>query len=133
MDRCRRLGVALGLTGLLVLALTAPAAAREVRTTVATPAGPGPAQLNQVWVDKYGPRKGKRILVLMPGTIAGSGNFTLTARYLVKHVRGLQVWAIDRRSQAFEDTAMFAATLRGERSLRRAFGEKRKKRGKKKK
>ena len=121
MDRCRRYGIALASTGLMALALAAPASARETRTTVATPAGPGPAQFNQVWVDKYGPAKGKRVLVLMPGTIAGSGNFTLTARYLVKHVPGLQVWAIDRRSQALEDTAMFAATLRGERSLQEMF------------
>ena len=86
-----------------------------------TPAGPGPAQFNQVWVDKYGPKNGKHVLVLMPGTIAGSGNFTLTARYLVKHVPGLQVWAIDRRSQALEDTTMFAQTLRGEKSLQEMF------------
>ena len=56
--------------------------------TVPTPAGPGPAQFNQVWVDKYGPKSAEHVLVLMPGTIAGSGNFTLAARYLVKHVAG---------------------------------------------
>ena len=107
--------------GVLTLALAGPAAARESRVTVATPAGPGPAQFNQVWVDKYGPKNAKAVLVLMPGTIAGSGNFTLTARYLVKHVDGLQVWAIDRRSQALEDTTMFAQTLRGEKSLQEMF------------
>ncbi len=88
---------------------------------VPTPAGPGPAQFNQVWVDKYGPKSADHVLVLMPGTIAGSGNFTLAARYLVKHVPDLQVWAIDRRSQALEDTAMFAQTLRGEKSLQEMF------------
>ena len=107
--------------GVLIIALAGPAAARESRVTVATPVGPGPAQFNQVWVDKYGPKDGQRILVLMPGTIAGSGNFTLTARYLVKHVPGLQVWAIDRRSQALEDTTMFAQALRGEKSLLEMF------------
>ncbi len=88
MNRRRRFAIALTLTGALMLALAVPAAAREARVTVPTPAGPGPAQFNQVWVDKYGPKNGKHVLVLMPGTIAGSGNFTLVARYLVKHVAG---------------------------------------------
>lgn len=121
MDRIRRYGTVLALAAGLTLALAGTASAREARITVPTPAAAGPANLNQVWVDQYGPAKGKRILVLMPGTIAGSGNFTLTARYLVKKIPGLQVWAIDRRSQALEDTEMFAATLRGERSLQEMF------------
>jgi pimeloyl-ACP methyl ester carboxylesterase len=121
MDRSRRFATAFALAGALALGLAGPAAARESRVAVATPAGPGPAQFNQVFVDKYGPKDGERILVLMPGTIAGSGNFTLAARYLVKHVEGLQVWAIDRRSQALEDTAMFEQTLKGQKSLQEMF------------
>ena len=117
----RNHAVAFALAAALMLALAGPAAAREARVAVPTPAGPGPAQFNQVWVDKYGPKSADHVLVLMPGTIAGSGNFTLAARYLVKHVPDLQVWAIDRRSQALEDTAMFAQTLRGEKSLQEMF------------
>ena len=117
----RNHAVAFALAAALMPALAGPAAAREARVAVPTPAGPGPAQFNQVWVDKYGPKSADHVLVLMPGTIAGSGNFTLAARYLVKHVPDLQVWAIDRRSQALEDTAMFAQTLRGERSLQEMF------------
>jgi pimeloyl-ACP methyl ester carboxylesterase len=105
----------------LCLVFAAPAAAREARITVPTPAAPGPAQYNQVWVDKYGPAKGKRVLVLMPGTQGGSGDFTLAARYLVKHIEGLQVWAIDRRTQALEQPEMFAKALRGEVSLQQMF------------
>ena len=118
MGRC---ALAIAVAGALVLGLAGPAAAREARVTVATPPGPGPADFNRVWVDKYGPKNGKAVLVLMPGTIAGSGDFTLAARYLVKHVDGLQVWAIDRRSQALEDTTVFAQTLRGEKSLQEMF------------
>ena len=44
------------------------------------------------------------MLVLVPGTNGGRGDFTLTARELVKDVPGLEVWAVDRRSQALEDT-----------------------------
>jgi pimeloyl-ACP methyl ester carboxylesterase len=57
----------------------------------------------------------------MPGTQGGAGDFTLDARYLVKRVAGLQVWAIDRRTQALEDTGTFAAALRGEIPLQQAF------------
>jgi pimeloyl-ACP methyl ester carboxylesterase len=99
----------------------APASAREAVVKVATPPEPGPARFNQVTVHQFGPAAGKRILVLMPGTEGGAGDFTLDARYLVKHVRGLQVWAIDRRTQALEDTSTFAAAERGDISLQQAF------------
>jgi pimeloyl-ACP methyl ester carboxylesterase len=89
--------------------------------TVPTPPEPGPSQFNQVTVHQFGPAKGKRIMVLMPGTQGGAGDFTLDARYLAKHVPGLQVWAIDRRTQALEDTSVFAAALHGQTSLQQAF------------
>ena len=122
-ERTRGASIALAgsLACALTLALAGPAAAREARITVATPPGPGPAEYNKVFVDQYGPKGGDRVLVLMPGTIAGSGNFTLAARYLVKHVPDLQVWAIDRRSQALEDRSMFEKTLKGQASLQEMF------------
>jgi pimeloyl-ACP methyl ester carboxylesterase len=43
----------------------------------------------------------------VPGFVAGSGDFTLVARELVKRLPDLAVWAVDRRSNAFEDTSMF--------------------------
>ncbi len=99
----------------------APAGARESVITVATPPAPGPAGFNHVTVHRFGPASAKRVLVLMPGTQGGAGDFTLDARYLVKRVRGLQVWAIDRRTQALEDTATFAAAERGQIPLQQAF------------
>ena len=105
----------------MTLALAAPAAARESLEVVATPPGPGPTAYNQVEVHKFGPAKAKNVLVLMPGTAGGAGDFTLDARHLVKSVDGLQVWAIDRRSQAFEDTAVFEQADRGEVSLEDMF------------
>ena len=103
-------------------ALTAtPAAARESVIAVATPPAPGPAKFNQVTVHQFGPASGKRVLVLMPGTQGGAGDFTLDARYLVKRVPGLQVWAIDRRTQALEDTSTFAAAENGQIPLHQAF------------
>ncbi|HEY6771626.1 MAG TPA: hypothetical protein VI035_04140 [Solirubrobacterales bacterium] len=118
----RRPAVAV-LAGMALLALAAagPAAARERLITVPTPPGPGPAELNHVTVDQFGPKSAKRVLVLMPGTIGGAGDFTLVARYLVKRIPSLQVWAIDRRSNALEDTATFARADRGEIPLQQAF------------
>jgi hypothetical protein len=121
-DRIRVRGtLALAATA-LALALTAsPVLARERVISVDTPPAPGPAQFNHVTVHQFGPASGKRVLVLMPGTQGGAGDFTLDARNLVKRVPGLQVWAIDRRTQALEDTGTFAAALRGEIPLQQAF------------
>jgi pimeloyl-ACP methyl ester carboxylesterase len=99
----------------------APASARERVVSVATPPEAGPAQFNRVTVHKFGPASAKRVLVLMPGTQGGAGDFTLDARYLVKRVPGLQVWSIDRRTQALEDTSMFAAAAAGRIPLQQAF------------
>jgi hypothetical protein len=85
------------------------------------PSGPGPAKFDRVFVHKFGPRSGDKVLVLMPGTQGGAGDFTLTAHYLTNHVPGLQVWAIDRRTQALEDTRVFVRAVRGKVSLQHAF------------
>jgi pimeloyl-ACP methyl ester carboxylesterase len=118
--RTRMLAVLAG-TALLALVAASPAMARERLMSVATPPGPGPAELNHVTVHQFGPKSAKRVLVLMPGTVGGAGDFTLIARTLVKRVPSLQVWAIDRRSNALEDTATFARALRGEIPLQQAF------------
>ena len=66
-----------------------------------------PAQYDQVFVRKFGSASARRVLVLVPGFLGGSGDFTLVARELVRRVPGLAVWAVDRRANAFEDTSMF--------------------------
>jgi pimeloyl-ACP methyl ester carboxylesterase len=119
-----RAGKALAATALmlaLAAAAAGPATARERVIVIHTPPAPGPAQFNQVTVHQFGPKSGKRVLVLMPGTIGGAGDFTLVARELVKRVPGLQVWAIDRRTQALEDTATFAAAESGQVPLQQMF------------
>jgi hypothetical protein len=60
-----------------------------------------------VYVKKFGRASARRVLVLVPGFVGGAGDFTLVARELVRRVPGLQVWAVDRRSSAFEDTSRF--------------------------
>src|SRR5215213_3839772 len=116
-----RVTLALAGTAVALVLTAAPALARERVITVPAPPAAGPAQFNQVTVHQFGPASAKRVLVLMPGTQGGAGDFTLDARNLVKRMSGLQVWAIDRRTQALEDTATFAAAERGEVSLQQAF------------
>jgi pimeloyl-ACP methyl ester carboxylesterase len=99
--------------------LAAPAGAAEL---VSIPSkGPGPAELDQVWVNKIGPDNAKRVLVLMPGTSAGAGNFSLVGRDIVKRVDDLAVWAIDRRSRPLEDTHVFEQLDAGDVTLQEAF------------
>lgn len=107
---------------LAVLLPSSPAAAREVQTSVTGwTKAPGPRAFDRLPITMFGPRSAKTVLVLVPGTNGGRGDFTLTARDLVKRVRGLQVWAVDRRSQHLEDTAMFARALRGEVTTKAMF------------
>jgi hypothetical protein len=107
----------------LALGLLAPPAApaRERMVAIKAPPAPGPASYDRVFVRQFGPAGGRKVLVLMPGTIGGAGSFTLIARELVKRIHGLQVWAIDRRTQVLEDTSMFRAALRGTVGLQEMF------------
>lgn len=90
----------------LVLALAAPAAAGTVVTIPGAP-GPGPAKYDKVLVEKFGPAAAKSVLVLVPGTQGGAGDFALVGPEIAERVPGLQVWAMDRRSYQLEDTSGF--------------------------
>lgn len=68
-----------------------------------------PARYDAVRVMRFGPTSPRRVLVLVPGSNAGAGEFTLVARDLVRRVPGLAVWAVDRRSNRLEDTSRFRA------------------------
>jgi hypothetical protein len=68
---------------------------------------PGPARYDRVWVQQLGPGGADRVVVLMPGTNGGAGSITPVARDIVSRVPRTQVWIVDRRQQAFEDTGVF--------------------------
>ncbi|MFM9140777.1 MAG: hypothetical protein ACKOTH_09735, partial [Solirubrobacterales bacterium] len=72
-----------------------------------------PAQYNKVFVTKYGSPKAKKVLVLIPGTNGGAGNFSVIGPELARKVPGLQVWAMDRRTQALEDTSVMRQAATG--------------------
>jgi pimeloyl-ACP methyl ester carboxylesterase len=118
----RRRPIAATLVAIVAGALVVvPTAEAGQRSATLPSKGPGPAAFDHVSVEKFGPRKAKRILVLMPGTAGGAGDFSVVARELVKRVPGLGVWAIDRRSQPLEDTAMFESALAGRATPEQAF------------
>jgi pimeloyl-ACP methyl ester carboxylesterase len=96
------------------LAAATTASAADVQTTITGwTKAPGPRKYDRLDVTRFGPAKARTVLVLVPGTNGGRGDFTLTARELVQDVPGLQVWAVDRRSQRLEDTSVFADALAG--------------------
>ena len=98
----------LALTVTLFLLLAAPAAAIDRYVPMKAPPGPGPAKYDRVFVKQLGPKGADSVLVLVPGTNGGAGSIVPVARDIVRRVRGLQVWIVDRRQQAFEDTSVFA-------------------------
>jgi hypothetical protein len=62
-----------------------------------------PAKYDKVGVLKIGPRSAKNVLVLEPGTSAGSAYFVPLAQWLVSTVKGWQVWSVERRQNLLED------------------------------
>jgi pimeloyl-ACP methyl ester carboxylesterase len=67
------------------------------------PAPGTPAQYNKVGVLKVGPSSAKNVLVLEPGTSAGSTYFVPLARWIVSKLAGWQVWSVERRENLLED------------------------------
>jgi pimeloyl-ACP methyl ester carboxylesterase len=67
-------------------------------------AAPGtPARYDKVGVLKVGPRSAKNVLVLEPGTSAGSAYFVPLAKWIVAKTPGWQVWSVERRENLLED------------------------------
>jgi pimeloyl-ACP methyl ester carboxylesterase len=67
-------------------------------------AAPGtPAKYNKVGVIKVGPSSAKNVLVLEPGTSAGSAYFVPLAKWIVAKTPGWQVWSVERRENLLED------------------------------
>jgi hypothetical protein len=103
----RRLALACSLV--LSLVAAAPAAAVDRYVPMKVPPGPGPAKYDRVFVKQLGPAGAKNVLVLVPGTNGGAGGIVPVARDIVRRVPKTQVWIVDRREQALEDTSVFAS------------------------
>ena len=99
--------LALGLAFASCLLFAAPAAAVDRYVPLKAPPAPGPVKYDKVFVQQLGPAKAKNVLVLVPGTNGGAGGITPVARDIVRRTPSTQVWIVDRREQAFEDTSVF--------------------------
>ncbi len=62
-----------------------------------------PAQYDKVGVLKVGPSNARNVLVLEPGTSAGSAYFVPLAKWIVSKAPGWQVWSVERRENLLED------------------------------
>jgi hypothetical protein len=87
----------------LVLGLFPATAAAGPVVSVKGASGPGPSRYGSVSYERFGPASAKRVLILVPGTQGGAGDFSLVGPEIVRRVKGLQVWAYERRTQALED------------------------------
>ena len=105
----------------LLVALLLAAPAHAATTPVRGVSGAGPAKYDKSYVTKFGPSNAGTVMVLVPGYLGGGGSVSLVARDIVEQVDGLQVWVVDRRSQALEDTSVFERGLSGDVSLQQVF------------
>ena len=62
-----------------------------------------PVRYDKVGLLKIGPRSAKNVLVLEPGTSAGSAYFVPLAKWIVSRTPGWQVWSVERRENLIED------------------------------
>jgi hypothetical protein len=98
--------IVLTLSGLLLFA--APALGRRPRRPDEGPARAGPGQVRQGVGAAARPGAGARARWCSCQARTGApAGITPVARDIVRRVRGLQMWIVDRRQQAFEDTSVF--------------------------
>src|SRR4051794_41647205 len=110
----RRLLLAGALAAATLLPAGAAAAAETQTTITGWTKAPGPRAYDRLEVTKFGPSTARTVLVLVPGTNGGRGDFTLTARELVARVPGPAGRGVDRRSQRPQDTTLFERAPRRE-------------------
>ena len=106
MHRIVRSVVPVGAALALAVGTTAPSHAAQDRglTTIEGFTAPGtPQKYNKVRILRQGPSGADNVLVLIPGTSAGAGNFRPVARAILDRLPGWQVWSIERRENLLED------------------------------
>ena len=105
-----------------VLAFSAPAAsALKVSWMRGFKAPDTPARYDKVGVIRVGPAKAKNVLVLEPGTSAGSAYFVPLAKWIVAKTRGWQVWSVERRENLLEDQSVLNLAKKGKASPTTVF------------
>lgn len=80
-----------------------------------------PLKYDKVGVIKVGPPEAKNVLVLEPGTSAGSAYFVPLAGWIVATAPGWQVWSVERRENLLEDQSVIDQAKRGRASPQAVF------------
>jgi pimeloyl-ACP methyl ester carboxylesterase len=119
LKRCLLLAGVVACTALAVVPASAGALGVTMMKSFAAPGTP--AKYNKVGVIKVGPRSAKNVLVLEPGTSAGSAYFVPLAKWLVSKVKGWQVWSVERRENLLEDQSMLNQAKAGTASTAEVF------------
>src|SRR5664280_2123291 len=81
-----------------------------------------PARYDRIGVLKIGPAHARNVLVLVPGTSAGSAYFVPLAQWIVSRAKGWQVWSIERRENLLEDQSVLDRAKSGRASAAQLFG-----------
>src|ERR1700722_19879410 len=119
----RRTSLAIVVVALLAAFAGAGASAAQLKVTWMDGArAPGtPARYDRVGVLRIGPRSARNVLVLEPGTSAGSAYFAPLARGVVSEDPGWQVWAVERRENLLEDQSVLDEAKRGTASVTKLY------------
>ena len=80
-----------------------------------------PAKFNKVGVIRIGPSGAKNVLVLEPGTSAGSAYFVPLAKWIVSKTSGWQVWSVERRENLLEDQSELNLAKEGKATATQLF------------
>jgi hypothetical protein len=111
-----------GLIALALIAFTGSAsAALRVEWMPGFKAPGTPAKYDRVGVLKVGPARAKNVLVLEPGTSAGSAYFVPLARWIVAKEKGWQVWSVERRENLLEDQSVLDLAKAGKATAAQLF------------
>ncbi|HET9103621.1 MAG TPA: hypothetical protein VFN55_09730 [Solirubrobacteraceae bacterium] len=111
------------LVAVAAAALLTPAAASALRVQWmhGAPAPGTPARYDRVGVLKVGPAHARNVLVLVPGTSAGSAYFVPLAKWVTSRAPGWQVWSVERRENLLEDQSVLDAAKSGHASAQQLF------------
>jgi hypothetical protein len=112
VTRIRLLGIAVFASAAMALS-AGSATALSVHWMRGFAAPNTPAKYNRVGVLKIGPAHAKNVLVLEPGTSAGSAYFVPLAQWIVSKLHGWQVWSIERRENLIEDQSELNLAKKG--------------------
>jgi pimeloyl-ACP methyl ester carboxylesterase len=111
----RRVSLALAAAALVAASAGTSASAAQLKVTWMRGArAPGtPARYDKVGILRIGSRTARNVLVLEPGTSAGSAYFAPLAKWVVSRDPGWQVWAVERRENLLEDQSVLDEAKRG--------------------